>query len=93
MDYKEENLNLDFENIDKCPNCGSELVRKNGSKGSFLSCSNFPKCRFSMDCKSEDESYGNCPECGAPLEKKNGRRGEFLSCSNFPECRFSKDID
>ena len=107
MDYKEENIDLDFENIDKCPNCGSELVRKSGSKGSFLSCSNFPsgskgsflscsnfpKCRFSMDCKSEDDSYGNCPECGAPLEKKNGRRGEFLSCSNFPKCRFSKDID
>lgn len=29
-----------------CPKCGSELVEKNGKYGSFIGCSNFPKCRY-----------------------------------------------
>lgn len=30
----------------KCPKCGSALVKRNGKYGSFMGCSNFPKCRF-----------------------------------------------
>ena len=32
-----------------CPECGAPLEKKNGKRGEFLSCSNFPKCRFSKD--------------------------------------------
>ena len=80
-----------------CPNCGADLVKKSGRYGDFLSCSNFPKCKFSMDFKEENiginlDNITDCPNCGAPLVKKHGRNGDFLSCSNFPKCRFSKDI-
>lgn len=80
-----------------CPNCGSKLEKKDGKYGSFLSCSNFPKCRFSMDYKSENlnldfNNLDKCPNCGGNLIKKSGRKGDFLSCSNFPKCRFSMDL-
>lgn len=29
-----------------CPNCGAELVRRNGRYGSFIGCSRYPKCKF-----------------------------------------------
>jgi hypothetical protein len=29
-----------------CPKCGGELVRRNGKRGPFTGCSNYPKCRF-----------------------------------------------
>lgn len=32
---------------EKCPKCGGTLVERHGKYGSFLGCSNFPKCRFS----------------------------------------------
>ena len=81
-----------------CPNCGAELVKKDGRKGPFLSCSNFPKCRFSMDYKPENtgkdlSNMKNCPNCGSPLVKKNGRFGAFLSCTNYPKCRFSMNYN
>ena len=81
----------------KCPNCGSDLIKKDGRNGAFLSCYNFPKCRFSMDFKPENvgidlDNIDKCPNCGGDLVRKQGKFGEFLSCSNFPKCRFSKDI-
>jgi len=32
-----------------CPRCGAELKRRNGKFGPFLSCGNFPSCRFSRN--------------------------------------------
>lgn len=29
-----------------CPNCGAELVRRQGRYGSFIGCSNYPRCKF-----------------------------------------------
>jgi len=31
---------------EKCPECGSELVKKNGKYGLFWGCSNYPTCKF-----------------------------------------------
>ena len=39
----------EFESItagDKCPKCGGKIVRRQGKTGSFLGCSNYPKCRY-----------------------------------------------
>lgn len=30
----------------KCTKCGGELVTRNGKYGTFMGCSNFPKCRY-----------------------------------------------
>lgn len=29
-----------------CPNCGAELVRRNGKYGTFIGCSRYPQCKF-----------------------------------------------
>lgn len=34
-----------------CPECGKELVKRNGRNGSFIGCSGFPKCRYSRSIK------------------------------------------
>lgn len=34
---------------DTCPRCGGKLVERNGKYGSFLGCSNFPRCRFTRN--------------------------------------------
>lgn len=37
-----------------CPRCKSPLILRNGKRGQFWGCSNYPKCRFTKDyCKSE----------------------------------------
>lgn len=32
----------------RCPQCGSELVLRNGRYGQFLGCSNYPKCKYTI---------------------------------------------
>jgi hypothetical protein len=33
----------------KCPQCGGDLVERNGKFGTFLSCSSYPKCKFTLN--------------------------------------------
>ena len=47
---------------------GIELVVRNGRRGEFLACPEFPKCRVALDLKPSDES--EIPEWD---EKKNQR--------------------
>lgn len=42
---KIKNVNEKVDNM-ICPKCGSNLIMKNGKYGSFIGCSNYPKCRF-----------------------------------------------
>ena len=36
-----------------CPRCGGELVKRNGKRGEFIGCSNFPKCRYTADSEEK----------------------------------------
>ena len=36
-------------NSGKCPRCGGNLVRRYGKFGSFYGCSNYPKCRYTLN--------------------------------------------
>jgi hypothetical protein len=38
--------------IGKCPRCGGNLVERHGKYGTFIGCSNYPKCRYVMKEKS-----------------------------------------
>ena len=77
---------------DPCPDCGSELVYRNGRFGRFISCVNFPTCRYTKAEASEEpvESDEVCPNCGNKLVQKKGRYGPFLACGNYPECKYIK---
>ncbi len=76
---------------EQCPECGSDLVYRNGRFGRFISCANFPSCRYTKgeedDALAQDEV---CPKCGSKLVSKRGRYGSFLACSNYPECKYIK---
>ncbi len=84
---------------EKCPLCGGELVYRNGRYGRFISCSNFPKCRYTRQIedkeKEKPEPTGKiCPNCGGELLKRKSRYGTyFLGCSNFPDCHYMETLD
>ncbi len=42
--------------VGKCPDCGSDLIKRSGRYGEFIGCSGFPKCRFTM---SIDQDINN----------------------------------
>jgi len=78
---------------EKCPECGNELVIRKGRFGEFISCSAFPKCKYTKNIsapkKKESIKTGiKCPECGGDIVERSSRRGKFYGCSNYPKCKF-----
>jgi DNA topoisomerase-1 len=73
----------------ECPQCGHELVLRNGRYGKFVSCSNFPSCRYT---ESYLETIGvQCPKCktGEVVRKRTRKGRVFYGCSHYPECDFT----
>jgi len=79
----------DQESDEKCPQCGRNLVYKDGRYGRFLACPGFPECRFTKPLI--DELDVSCPECAiGRVVKRRSRRGRaFYACSRYPDCRFT----
>ncbi len=78
---------------EKCPECGAPLIIRKGPYGTFIGCSNYPKCRYIKKPEKEKprETGELCPECGKPLVYRKDRKGnEFVACSGFPECHYIK---
>lgn len=82
-----------------CPDCGKPVVKKFGKHGLwFLSCSDWPECKWSQQLDEhgeplpEPEETGEpCPECGeGKLVQKSGRFGPFIGCDNYPKCKYIK---
>ncbi len=82
-----------------CPECGGELVYRTSRYGRFISCGNFPKCRYTRQIekteKEKPEPTGKaCPECGGELLKRKSRYGTYFhGCSNFPKCRYMESLE
>jgi len=80
-----------------CPDCGSDLVIRQGRYGKFISCSAYPECKYTQKIEkpaSEQPELTDqvCPECGAFLLRRKNRYGSyFFGCSNFPKCRYLKN--
>ncbi|MCB2227143.1 MAG: type I DNA topoisomerase [Desulfarculaceae bacterium] len=72
---------------EKCPKCGGQLVIKpTRSGGRFISCDNYPKCRFSKGLPVGVD----CPKCGHEIVEKRSRRGKnFYGCDNYPKCDYA----
>jgi DNA topoisomerase-1 len=73
----------------KCPECGGELVLKEGRFGKFIACGNYPKCKFTKPYL--DKIGMKCPECkkGEVIVKKTKRGRDFYGCSNYPKCKWA----
>ena len=80
-----------------CPDCGGDVVIRNGRYGKFKSCINYPTCKWheSLVKKEEPEMVGrDCPECGKPLLKRKSRYGTyFIGCSGYPKCHYIENIE
>lgn len=92
LDFAQANIKKEVVTTDQiCEKCAKPMIVKWGRRGKFLSCSNFPTCKFSKSITSGVK----CPEpdCGGELIERRSKRGFFYGCSNFPKCRFvSKDL-
>lgn len=70
-----------------CPECGKNLVIKNGRFGRFLACPGYPDCTFTMPLVVP--MPGRCPKCGNRILKKTSKKGyTYYGCEKFPECDF-----
>jgi len=72
----------------KCPEDGGELVVRYGRYGRFISCANFPVCRYTEPWL---EKIGvTCPKDEGDLVERKTRKGRtFYGCANYPACDFT----
>jgi DNA topoisomerase-1 len=73
----------------QCPKCGHDLIIRWGRYGKFISCSNFPDCRYTEPYL---EKIGmKCPKCGEGdvVERKTRKGRKFYGCSRYPDCDFT----
>lgn len=71
-----------------CELCGLGMVMKWGRHGRFLSCSDFPTCKYAKSITTEVQ----CPEetCDGWLVERRTRRGKvFYGCSKYPKCMYA----
>lgn len=71
-----------------CPTCGHELIIRWGRFGKFISCSNFPECKYTEPYL---EKIGvTCPKDGGEIVMRKTRRGRvFYGCEHYPNCDFT----
>jgi len=68
-----------------CPECGRNLVERDGKFGTFLGCPGYPDCTFTMPLVIE--MPGRCPACGGRILKRTSRNGyTYYACENGKEC-------
>ena len=75
---------------EKCPECGSDMVIRNGKFGEFEACSNYPACKYIKKKEKEVKEIIPCPNCkGTIIEKKTKKGKIFYGCNNYPKCNFA----
>jgi DNA topoisomerase-1 len=75
---------------EKCPQCGRDLVLRQGAYGEFVSCSGYPKCKYVKQNLIEGMK---CPKCGTgDIAERKAKRGNlFWGCTNYPKCDFTSN--
>jgi DNA topoisomerase-1 len=74
-----------------CPDCGSPLVRRHGRYGAYVSCSNYPACRYKPPKPALDTGV-RCPKDGGAIVERRGRFRPFYGCVNYPACDFALNV-
>ena len=73
---------------EKCPNCGSPMVIRNGRYGEFEACSNYPTCKYIKKKETTIVEVCKCPNCDGIIIEKKSRKGKvFYGCNNYPKCK------
>jgi len=68
------------------PQCGSNLVLKNGRFGEFTACSTYPKCKY-VKQKTIGVPCPNCSE-GEVVERRSKKGKTFFGCNPLSGMRF-----
>ena len=86
-----------FDNMEKkepektgeiCPECGKDLVKRNGKYGEFIACSNYPECKYIKKDEKKNIEVCDCIKCGNKIVERKTKKGKiFYGCSNFPKCK------
>jgi DNA topoisomerase-1 len=76
---------------ESCPRCGHALVRRHGRYGAYVSCSNYPACRYKPPKPIKDTGV-RCPKDGGIIAERRGRFRPFYGCVNYPACDFSLSV-
>lgn len=72
---------------EKCPECGRNLVYRNGRFGRFLACPGYPECSYTMPIIIE--MPGKCPKCGSKIHKRTSPKGHnYYACERGKDCGF-----
>lgn len=89
-------------NGEVCPTCGAKLYIKQSKYGKFVSCSKYPRCKFTASLDKDGKivkkvakapskkTNVKCPKCkkGYLVERTTKATGEvFYGCSNYPKCK------
>ena len=90
---KAEEMHPEPEKIgEACPECGKDLIIKNGRFGEFIGCSGYPECKYTR--KIVKTTGIKCPKCGqGELIRRKSTKGKtkgrfFYGCERYPECDF-----
>ncbi len=81
-------------NQTKCPHCKTgDLLEVEHNGTSFIGCSNFPKCKYTLRNISVLHNPIKCPLCGGFLVKRKNKNGHwFIGCTNYPYCAYTEPI-
>lgn len=83
------------ENQTYCPCCKTGRLLKVEHDGkSFVGCSNYPKCKYTLRDATILLNPKKCPSCGGFLVKRRGPNGHwFVGCTNYPYCEYTEQLN
>jgi DNA topoisomerase-1 len=74
-----------------CPECGNQLLIRQGRRGRFVACRNYPDCRYTrpvgtgVPCPGEEGK-----KCDGELVEKQSKTGRtFYACNRWPNCNYA----
>ena len=77
-----------------CPCCKTGVLLKVERKGkTFVGCSNYPRCKYTLKDATILLNPKKCPSCGGFLVKRRDKNHHaFIGCTNYPYCEYTEQI-
>ena len=70
-----------------CPECGRNMVIREGRYGKFLACSGYPECKTTQPIVNKIGV--TCLKCGGNIIERRSKKGSvFYGCDQYPACDF-----
>ena len=70
-----------------CEMCKKPMIIKWGRRGKFLSCSDFPRCKYAKSITTGVKCPA--PDCEGELIERRSSRGPFYGCTKYPNCKYT----